>query len=83
MTTLVAAAKVPEVAPAGMVIAAGTVTIGLLAERATARPPAGAVPDSVMVQAADEPPLTEAGAHCREESAGAWTVTDAMRIAPP
>lgn len=79
---MVAAAKVPEVAPAGMVIVAGTVTIALLTERAIANPPAGAVLDSVTVQALDEPALTEAGAHSRVETIGGTTVTDVMRADP-
>jgi hypothetical protein len=80
----VAAAKVAEDAPAGMVIDDGTVTAVLSDERLTAAPLDGAAPDSATVQVLATPPTTVPGAHWSDRSVteGDVTVKDAVRVAP-
>jgi hypothetical protein len=76
VTALVATAEVAaEVAPAGTVRVAGTVTAPmLLLVSETTAPPAGAGAVSVTVAEAVAPPCTVAGLRLRELRAGAVTV---------
>ena len=62
-TAEVEALKATDVAPAGIVVVAGTVAAALLLEREATAPPAGAEPESVTVQVLGVPPVTAAGAH--------------------
>jgi hypothetical protein len=57
------AAKVPEDDEAGMFTEPGTVRAGLPLDTATATPPLGAGPESVIVQVLLEPALRLAGLH--------------------
>jgi hypothetical protein len=59
-------------APAGILIAAGTVTLALLLERATLIPPAGAAPVKVTVHVEVPEALIVAGVQLTEPD---WTVT--------
>jgi hypothetical protein len=54
---------VTEGAPAGTVMAAGTLTAALLEDKEIETPPAGAAPGNVTVQVLLEPPNTDDGAH--------------------
>ena len=55
-TLEVAALKVVEEDPPGIVVEMGTVTAALLLDRAMTAPPAGAGPESVTVQVLGVPP---------------------------
>jgi hypothetical protein len=55
------AVKLAEVALAGMVTEAGTVSVGLSSERETTAPPVGAALLRVTVQVAEAPEVSEAG----------------------
>lgn len=61
-----AAANVPDVAPAGMVIEGGAVTVVELLLIVTIEPLAGAAAESVTVQAALPPAVNEPGRHVIE-----------------
>jgi len=70
------AAKVPEVAPAGMATLAGVVSDAELSLTVTAAPPEGAALFSVIVQVVAPFGPRLAGAHCRVET----TTGDASEI---
>ena len=72
--------KLAEVEPAATVMDAGTVSAGLSSATATAKPPEGATPDSVTVQADVAPDARLAGEHCKADTVGGGgvTVTDAV-----
>ena len=72
-----------EVAPAGTVAEAGTLTAPLAAVIETVAPVEGAAEDSLIVQVVAEPLVTEVGAHAREEAPGGTIVRDADRDEPP
>ncbi|MGC4053269.1 MAG: hypothetical protein QM757_28530 [Paludibaculum sp.] len=73
------AVKEADVAPAATVTEAGTVRAALLSETATARPPVGAAPERVTVQADVPPEVTEAGEQRRLLiTVRGVTVTDAV-----
>ena len=85
-TTDVFTVKVALVAPAGTVTLAGTVAAGLLLERVTGAPPAGAGPFSVTVPVESPtsgPPITLVGLSVSEERIGGITVSEAVRVPPP
>ncbi len=83
VTLVVVAVKVAEVAPAGTVAEAGTETALLLAESATALPPAGAAWFNVTVQVLEVPAGILVGEQASvETSMGATTVTAAVWDAP-
>ena len=68
--------------PAGTVALLGTeATDGLLEERLTCQPPAGANAPRLMARWAVTPPGTEAGATLNEVRAG-WRLSDALVLAP-
>src|SRR5262249_8502240 len=64
------AEKFADVAPAGTVTAAGTITFELLLERVTATPPVGAAPDNVTVQVDAGPGAIAIGLQASAESTG-------------
>lgn len=79
VTEAAVAVKEAEVAPAATVTEEGTERAALLSETATARPPVGAAPERVTVQAEVPPELTEEGEHRRLLiTASGVTVTDAV-----
>jgi hypothetical protein len=84
LTVGVVIVKVPVVAPAGIVMDAGTVAaLVLLLDRVTTVPDAGAVPVRVTVPIEDEPPRTDAGDRTSDEAAGGVTVNVADRVVVP
>jgi len=82
-TAVVVTGNVLVVKPAGTVTLAGTVAAGLLLDRVTTRPPAGAAEVSVAVPVDGEPPTTLAGFSEIDARAfgGASTVMTAVRVA--
>ena len=73
---VVVALKVAEVADAATVTEAGVERVGLVLERVTSAPPAGAAFVSVTVQMLDELDPRLEGLHAREETnAGATRLT--------
>lgn len=71
--------KVPEVAPAAMVIVAGTVpTAVLVLERLTLNPPVGAGPEILTVPVDEAGCVTVAGLRVRLDSVGGFTVRVAL-----
>ncbi len=62
--------NVALVCPAGTVTCAAAVASGLLLPTVTGVPPAGAAEASVTVQEVAAPPVTLAGEHTSEETAG-------------
>jgi hypothetical protein len=82
-TMLVFTVNVAVVAPASTVALGGTVaTEGLLLERETAAPPAGAGPFNVTVPVELNPPVTELGSSVSDKTVGGSTVSEAVRVAP-
>jgi hypothetical protein len=78
---LVRAVKLADVDPAATVTLLGTLTrIGLLLDRRTNTPPAGAGPLSTTVPVEGVPPLTVLGTKVRETSAGGLTVRVAVTL---
>jgi len=69
VTASVVAEKPAVVAPNGTVTDGGTVADGLLLDRVTGVPSAGAALESVTVQLLDAPPIKLAGLQAREEAA--------------
>jgi hypothetical protein len=82
-TVEVVAVKFAKEDPAATMTDAGTLTAGLLLERATAAPPMGAQPDNVTVHVLGNPPRSVAGEQASEITTGAETVRDAVWDAPP
>jgi len=68
LTPGVVAAKLPAVKPGRIVIDAGTVRFGLLLDRATISPPAGAALSMLAVQVEDAAPCREAGLQDKEST---------------
>jgi hypothetical protein len=81
-TLEVAALKVVEEDPPGIVVEMGTVTAALLLDRAMTAPPAGAGPESVTVQVLGVPPWTIAELHISEDKLGPAVGPDTV-IVPP
>lgn len=80
----VATVKLTEVVPAGTVAVDGTVaTDGVLLERLTITPPAGAAPEIVTVPVDGAGCFTVAGPSVRLESVGGSTVRVALWVPPP
>jgi len=78
-TGLAVTAKLALVAPAGTVTLAGTLpTDGLLLERETCAPPAGAGALSVTAPVEELPPVTLVGLRVSEETVGGFTVSEAV-----
>jgi hypothetical protein len=71
VTAATVAAKLAELAVAGTVIEAGTVTEALLLARATLTPPVGAEPESVTVHESVREPVMDALLHVRPLTVGA------------
>ena len=84
LTVFVLTVNVTLVAPAGTVILFGTLAAeGLLLDRETVAPPAGAAPLSVTVPVDEVPPTTVLGLKLTDESVGAgFTVSVAVRVVP-
>ena len=83
-TALVVTLKVALVAPADTVTLVGTAaTAELLLESAICAPPAGAGPFSLTVPVEALPPVTLVGLRASDETTGASTVSEAVRVAPP
>ena len=82
-TALVLRLKLAPVPPGGTVTLAGTTAAGLLLERVTCAPPAGAGAFSVTVPVEGLPPVTLVGLTVSDEAIGGITVSDAVRVAPP
>jgi hypothetical protein len=76
--------KFDVVEPAATITEAGTVSDELLSETATAEPPEGAAPESVIVQIDVAPEVRLVGEHCNVDTvtASAVTVRDAV-LEPP
>jgi len=68
------AVKFAVVAPAAIMTEAGTVSAVLLLEIVTLEPPAGALGDSVTVQALTAPAFSDAGEQVTDERDGAVIV---------
>jgi hypothetical protein len=77
VTVLVAAVKLPVVAPAATVTLAGAVAAALELVRVTTTPPVGAALDSVTVPVDEAPPTTVVGLNV-----SAVTVVDGARVTP-
>jgi hypothetical protein len=80
-TALVVTLKVALVAPAATVTLAGTLTAGLLLERLTCAPPAGAAAVSVAVPVAVPPPVTLSGLTASDARIGGVETLEGTRIA--
>ena len=78
---VVVTANVPVSCPAGITIVPGTVTVGLLLDKVTVAPPAGAAATSVTVPVEVTPPFTVAGriATCEIKGEGSASTT----LTPP
>jgi hypothetical protein len=70
---LVAMANVAEEAPLGMMTVAGTLAVGLIDDKVTVTPPAGANPFKETVPTAVFPPTTGFGA-TESEANDAWVM---------
>ena len=83
-TGLVCTVNVVDVSPAGTVTLLGTLAIiGLLLDRRTNTPPAGAGPLRTTVPVEGAPPLTVLGTKVRETSEGGLTVRVAVTLPVP
>jgi hypothetical protein len=81
VTELVVIVNVAVLTPAATVTLAGTcATAGLLPERVTSAPPAGAIPVNVTVPVEFAPPTTVAGLSASEESMAEFTVSVAVAV---
>jgi hypothetical protein len=81
VTAAVDAVNVPVLAPAAMVIEAGTVTATALLLNVTRAPPAGAGRLKVTVPVLDDPPGTVAGLMA-SDPIQAFTVSTAVFVIP-
>ena len=81
-TAAVSALNVTSVAPAGTVIAAGTVTDVLLLDSATCKPVLGAGPESEIVPVEDTPPTTLEGLNEIVVAMGLSTVSEPVADEP-
>lgn len=82
-TPVVVIGKVVLVAPAAIVILAGTCATGvLLLDRVTKAPPAGAAPFRVTVPVELFPPTTELGLLVNDDRLAALTVMVVVRATP-
>ena len=79
------AVTVVEVAPAGIVAIAGTVTAALPDVREIPAPPEGAAPERFSVHVLEVPPFTDAGEQVMEDrtTAAGPTVTEVDADVPP
>jgi hypothetical protein len=83
-TGFVVTVNCAELAPPITVTLGGTLTTaGLVAERDTTTPPAGAVPFKFTVPVVELPPLTLLGDNVSEEIARRFTVRVAVLVTPP
>jgi hypothetical protein len=83
VTEVVVIVNVAVLSPAATVTLAGTcATAGLLPERVTSAPPAGAIPVNVTVPVEFAPPTTVAGLSASEESLAGFTVNVAVAVVP-
>src|SRR2546430_8209717 len=82
-TALVLRLKLALVPPGETVTLAGTTAAGLLLERVTCAPPAGAGAFSVTVPAEGFPPVTLAGLRASEETIGGIKGGEAGVARPP
>jgi len=86
ITRFVVTVNVALVVPAGMVTVGGTLAAeGLLLERATCAPPAGAGAFNVTVpvEGPNGPPITLVGFRVSEDKTGGITVSVAVCVPPP
>jgi hypothetical protein len=74
--------KEPELAPAGMLMLAGTEALAVLLERVIAIPPVGAGADKNTLQVLDVPPVTDVGVQISEDTTIGWMVIVAPADAP-
>jgi len=83
VTGTVEMVNVAEIAPAGIVMLAGTESAGLESVSVTTAPPAGAAPVNVAVPVTGLPPTTVAGLRLMEDRVAGFTVRFADRVLIP